>query len=56
LLSVGATLTIGLWIRRSVCDEFTHGLKSGMRGNNSFTPRFAAFFGRPNGIVKLLVF
>ena len=47
---------IGLWIRRSVCDEFTHGLKSSMRGNNSLAPHFGASFGRPNGIVKLSVF
>jgi hypothetical protein len=27
-----------------------------MRGNNSLAPRVGAFFGRPNGNVKLLVF
>jgi len=47
---------MGLWIRRFVCNEFTHSLKSSMRGNNSLAPRFAAFFSRPNGIVELLVF
>jgi hypothetical protein len=47
---------IGLWIRRSVFDEFTHGLKSSLRGDNSLVPRFGVFFGRPNGIVKLLIF
>ena len=48
--------TIDLWIRRCVCDEFTHGLKSSLRGNSGIAPRFGAFFGRLNGIVKLLVF
>src|SRR5437660_6946040 len=45
-----------LWIRRAVCHEFTHSLKSSMRGNTSLAPRFGAFFSRPNGIVELLVF
>ena len=56
VLSVGAERTIGLWIRRFVCDEFTHGLKRSLRGNSGIAPRFGAFFGRLNGIVKLLVF
>jgi hypothetical protein len=46
---------MGLWIRRSVCDEFTHCLKSSIRGNDSLVPRSGAFFGRPKGIVKLSV-
>ena len=43
-------------LRRSVCDEFTHGLKSSVRSNNGFTPRFGAFFGRSHGMIKFLVF
>jgi hypothetical protein len=42
--------------RRSVCDEFAHGLKSSMRSNNGLAPHFGAFFGRSNGMVQLLVF
>jgi hypothetical protein len=45
-----------LRFRRSICDEFTHGLKRRIRGNNGLAPGFRAFFRRSNGIVDFLVF